>query len=216
MFKKIFLTFGLVNSMFAQGTGNVGIFEGASDVGEVAKRGSVAFDSAKGEYRMTGGGANIWGKHDDFYFLWSKISGDITLTATVRFESKAGQPHRKAVLMIRKELEPGSPHVDATVHGNGLAALLYREVADDVSRSVQFPVNGPTRIRLERRGNWYTFYEGTAGQPLAEAGSVQVDLSGPVYAGLAVCPHDAKAELTVVFTDVVLEHPAPVESSKGK
>jgi TolB protein len=215
MFKTILLTCGLATSLFAQGT-NFGIFEGATDVGEVAKKGSVDFDSAKGEYRMTGSGANIWAKHDDFFFLWRKLSGDIILTATVRFEGDGGAPHRKAVLMIRKELEPDSPQVNATLHASGLVALESREAADDISRSVRFPVNAPTRIRLERHGNWYTLSAAKEGQPLAEAGSIQVILAEPVYAGLALCPHDAKAEMTAVFSDVTLENPAAAGTRKEK
>ena len=211
----LWLAFGLANSLFAQET-NIGLFEGLSDVGEVAKKGSVVFDAAKGEYRMTGCGANIWAKHDDFSFLWRKLSGDMVLTATVRFEDDGGAPHRKAVLMIRKELEPGSPNVNATVHANGLAVLEYREAAGDITRSVRFPVKGPTRLRIERHGNWFTLSAAKEGEPLAEAGSIQMSLPGPVYAGMAVCPHDAKKEMTVVFSEVTLENTAPAESRKEK
>jgi hypothetical protein len=209
MFKKLFLPFVLAGALCARETGNIGLFEGASDVGEVAKKGTVAFDAKTGEYRLTGGGANIWGKHDDFFFLWSKLSGNIVLTATVRFEGDQGASHRKVALMIRQTLEPGSPQVNATVHYDGLTVLEYREATNDISRSVRFPVNGPTRIRLTRHDNWYTLYTAKPDQPLMEAGAIEVDMGGPNYVGLAVCPHDAQGEMTAVFSDVTLENPAP-------
>jgi hypothetical protein len=207
-FSTFWLAFGLTASLFAQETNGLGVFDAASDVGNVAQKGSVAYDSARDEYRMTGGGANIWAGHDDFYLLWRKLSGDAVLTATVRFEDDGGAPHRKVSLMFRKSLDAPAPHVDATVHANGLTVLEYREVTNDITRSVRFPVNAPARLRLERKGNWFTMSAAAAGQPLSEAGSVQVNLGGPVYVGLAVCPHDDKRQMTAIFSDVKIESAA--------
>ena len=216
MIKTTLLILGLATSVFAQHTNPIGLFETAADVGEVAKKGTATFDAAKGEYRLTGGGANIWGKRDDFFFLYRKLTGDAVLAATVRFEGAGGVAHRKVALMIRKGLEPGSPHVDAVVHGDGLTALQYREVADDLSRTVRFPVQAPTRLQLERRGNWFTLWAGKDGQPLTETGSVQVNIGSEVYVGLAICPHDAQGEMTAVCSDVTLENPASAAPQTGK
>jgi hypothetical protein len=217
-FNIVCLTSLIATAAFAEQTNNLGIFEGATDIGTVAKKGSVTFDRPSGEYRVTGGGANMWGGHDDCFFLWRKLTGDAVLTATVRFEGSGTEPHRKAALMIRKTLDADSPQVNATVHGNGLSALQFREATNDVTRSVSFPVNAPTRIRIERRGNTFTFSSAAkAGEPLTESGSIQVPLGpGPVYAGLAVCPHDAKGELTITFSDVTLEIPAKTAAPRGK
>ncbi len=214
--KTVCLACVIATPTFAQETNSLGIFEGATDVGTVAKKGSVTFDPARGEYRVTGGGANMWGGHDDFFFLWRKLTGDAVLTATVRFEGSGSEPHRKAALMIRKTLDADSPQVNAAVHGNGLSALQFREATNDITRSVSFPVNAPARIRLERRGNSFTFSSAAKpGEPLTEAGSIQVPLgTGPVYAGLAVCPHDAKGAFTVTFSDVTLEKPTKAAPPK--
>jgi hypothetical protein len=72
------------------------------------------------------------------------------------------------------------------------------------------------RLRLERRGNSYTFFAAKEGQPLTEFGSIQVAMPGPAYVGLAVCPHDAKGEMTAVFSNVTLEKPAKAPDPKGK
>ena len=47
-------------SLCAQPRGDLGIFEGQSDVGNTELEGWGAFDSARKEYRVTGNGANIW------------------------------------------------------------------------------------------------------------------------------------------------------------
>jgi TolB protein len=202
--KFALLMLGLACAAAAEAQGSLGIFEGASDVGTPSHKGSVTYDAATKEYRVTGGGDNMWGAHDDFFFVWRKMSGDVVLTANVKIVSQ-GAPHRKAGLIIRKDLEPGSIYADAVVHGSGLTALQWREKPDDVTRTVHFPIEGPTRLRLERRRNVITLYAGKEGLPLTEMGNTEVAPFSPFYAGLAVCAHDDKAETTAVFSSVTIE-----------
>ena len=205
---------GLFSTAAAQTTGNLGMFEGASDVGMPAHKGSVVYDDARKEYRVTGGGNNMWGSRDDFFFVWRKVTGDVVITANVKIIT-GGVPHRKASLIIRKDLEPGSVYVDAVVHGSGLTALQWREKPDDVTRTIHFPVDGPTRLRLERRRNVVTLYAGKEGGALMEMGNTEMAPFSPMYAGLGVCAHDDKAETTAVFSNVTLEVlPAPEPASK--
>src|SRR5262249_34954443 len=98
---------GLACTAAAQPPGNLGIFEGASDVGTPSHKGSVVYDAARKEYRVTGGGNNMWAGRDDFYFIWKKVTGDVRLTATLNIIS-GGNAHRKAGVIIRQDLEPGS------------------------------------------------------------------------------------------------------------
>src|SRR5712692_6516011 len=107
----------------------IGIFETHGDVGITPTQGSVAYDSAAGEYRVTGGGANIWSTTDAFQFAWKRISGDVTVTADVRFIGAGKVDHRKAVLMIRQGLEPGAAYADVALHGDGLTSLQFRPTA---------------------------------------------------------------------------------------
>jgi TolB protein len=208
MKELLLVMLGLASAAAAQTSGALGIFEGASDVGAPSHKGSVVYDAARKEYRVTGGGNNMWGSRDDFFFVWRKVTGDVILTANVKIIS-GGVPHRKAGLIIRQDLEPGSVYSDAVVHGSGLTALQWREKPDDVTRTIHFPVDGPTRLRLERRRNVVTLYAGKEGGALAEAGNTEVAPFSPMYAGLAVCAHDDAAEITAVFSDVTLEAVQP-------
>jgi regulation of enolase protein 1 (concanavalin A-like superfamily) len=208
MFRFASLALCCASALWAQDSGRFGIFDGASDVGNPSHKGSVTYDTAKKEYRITGGGNNIWAAKDDFYFAWKKISGDVVLTANLKIESP-GNGHRKAGLMIRKELETGSLYADIMVHGDGLTGIQYREKADDITRGLHFPISGPTRIRIERRRNTIAVWAGKEGSPFQELGSTDVRIGDPVYVGLAVCPHDDKASLTAVFSDVTIETPPP-------
>jgi hypothetical protein len=95
--------------------------------------------------------------------------------------------------------------MDAIVHGSGLTALQWREKPDDVTRTIHFPIDGPTKLRLERRRNVVTLFAGKENGPLTELGNTEVAPFTPMYAGLAVCAHDDAAETTVVFSDVSVE-----------
>ena len=208
------IVLGLASALAAQTPASLGIFEGANDVGAPSHKGSVVYDAARKEYRITGGGENMWGARDEFFFVWRKVTGDVVITANLKIVT-GGAPHRKALLIIRQGLEPGSVYADAVVHGSGLTSLQWREKPDDVTRTVQFPVEGPTRLRLERRRNVVTLYAGKEGSALAEMGGTELAPFGPMYAGLGVCAHDDKAETTAVFSDVTVEVlPPPGPPSK--
>ena len=186
----------------------LGLFEYYADVGDTPKKGSVVYDAATGEYRVTGGGANIWSATDAFHFVWIKLSGDVSLTANIQFIGAGAVPHRKAVLMIRQGLEPGAPYADAAVHGDGLTSLQFRTERNQETQEVKSAVTAPQRIRIERHGNEFTMYAGNSGEELKPSGSATVALQDPVYVGIGVCSHDAGVLETAVFSSVKIE-PAP-------
>ena len=184
----------------------LGTFESHSDVGNTPKKGAVEYNSVTGEYKITGGGANMWEAADAFHFVWKQISGDMTLTADVRFIGAGAEEHRKAALIVRQSLEPDAVYADVARHGDGLTSLQYRLTAHAVTGEVRSPVNGPVRIRLERHGNEFTMYAGNPGEDLKPSGPVTVVLHDPVYAGLAVCSHDANILETAIFSNVKFEN----------
>jgi len=186
-------------------TKNLGIFSTDGPVGD-APGGSVAYDSAKAEYRITGGGANVWANADAFHYLWKQASGDLTLTADVRWTGKGAVDHRKAMLMVRQSLEPGSAYADAANHGDGLTSLQFRGGANEQSYQVFTQVEGPARLRIVRKGSRYTMFTGKPGEELKPVGPVEyVSLKDPVYVGLGVCSHQAGTLETAIFSNVKLE-----------
>src|SRR6187455_1775382 len=137
------------------GAAAVGAFERGQDVGSVGHAGSVRHDS--GRYRVTGGGANIWGEADAFHFVWTRRSGDLHVAADVAWDAARpnSDPHRKAGLMIRQNLSAGSPYADVMVHGDGSIALQYREAQDGPTRQIIAATQATSaRVRLEREGDY--------------------------------------------------------------
>ncbi len=94
----------------------VGIFEDHADVGTALHAGSVEYDAAKRTYTVAGSGDNMWFASDAFQVVWKKVSGDVTLTADISFIGAGAEAHRKAILMIRQNLDADSP-----VRGRGPA-----------------------------------------------------------------------------------------------
>jgi TolB protein len=206
----------LAACLCGQTPGPLGIFDGQTDVGNPEQKGSAAFDSARQEYRITSSGVNMWEKIDQFEFLWKKISGGAAITAAIRFPEPSATPHRKAVLMFRQAMETGAPYVDVAIHGSGLTAIQFRETADQITRSVQFPVEAPAWVRLERRGTTYTLFTSTDGKSFQEAGAIQVRLADPVYVGIGVCSHNPKMLETAVFSGVSIQPLAAPPAAKKK
>src|SRR2546425_163846 len=95
----------------------LGIFTDEGDVGTVGKAGATVYDAGKGEFVVTGGGANMWTTNDAFHFVWKKMSGDLKLAADISFLSTNGNEHRKGCLVIRQALTADSPYLDVAVHG---------------------------------------------------------------------------------------------------
>ena len=192
-------------------TSDLGIFTDQGSVGQTPPGCKAQYDAATGEYRITGGGANIWGATDAFSFVWKKVSGDITLTADVQFPGPSAAEHRKAVLMVRQSLDPSSAYADAVSHGNGLTSLQFRGATGEATYQVFTQVEEPARVRIVRQGSRYTMYSGKPGAELKPSGPVEyISLKDPVYVGLGVCSHVATTLETAVFSNVKLDVTPPV------
>jgi len=183
----------------------IGSFQNQSDVGTDLLPGSAAYDSVKGEYRVTGGGENMWGNQDAFHFVWRQISGDCRLSTSLQILGTGGNAHRKAGWMIRETLDADSPYVDVVVHGDGLTSLQYRETKGGETKEVKAPVTGPDRLVLERKGDNFTFWVARGAEELKESGSISLKMQAAVYAGLVVCAHDKTRQETALFSNVKID-----------
>ena len=194
----------------------LGIFTHSGDVGAPARKGSTVFDAAKGEYRITGSGANMWAKEDQFQFAWREMTGNFTVTATLEFLG-TGNEHRKAGIVVRQTLDTDSPYVDLVIHGNGMPGVQWRTAKGDITNDFDMPFDGPAKykLRLTRQGGTVTLWLAKGGAELKEIGHTLITLGNPLLVGLAVCSHDANASDTVVFSDVtVAQLAAPAPAAK--
>jgi len=184
---------------------SVGAFDGQSDVGTVLHTGSAVFDSSNKTYTIAGSGENMWFASDAFHFVWTKASGDISLTADVSFLGTGGNKHRKGVLMIRQSLDPDSIYADVALHGDGLTSLQFRDEKGGLTHEVQSNVTAPGTLRVEKRGEYFSMSLASKGGKVEIAGgSVRVPIQGSYYVGLGVCSHDKDAVEKATFSNVAL------------
>ena len=184
------------------------IFDGHDDVGLCNLRGDLHFMPATQEYVITGSGDNIWFGEDQFPFAWKKLTGDFILRADLRFIGEGSHEHRKAGWMIRSDLETGSPHVSATVHGDGLTSLQYRTAPGAETSERRSSVSAPDVIQLERRGDLFILSVAVRGNPLDTLAVTQSSLTGEVYAGLFICSHDNNVSESARFSNLRIIRPA--------
>ena len=211
-FAHVMVVLFLASFAGAQESMRIGLFEAHADIGDTPRKGSVVFDLGSKTYRVTGGGANMWSTVDAFQFAWRRVAGDFVITADVRFEGKGAADHRKAVLIARTSLEPNSAYADVALHGDGLTALQFRPVAGAETSEVRSAVNGPVRLRLERRGAQFYMSVGKPGDKLVTAEPATVVMEGPIYLGIGVCSHDANVLETAVFSNVSIEETASTKN----
>jgi hypothetical protein len=194
----------------ARAEGNLGLFTDHGDIGTVSKPGTVTFDATAGTYTVGAAGANMWAKEDAMQYVWKRKSGDFSVAADIAFVGASGQPHRKACLVIRQNLNPGSAYVDVAQHGSGLTSIQFRDTENGFTREIECMTDGPTRVRLDRIGDDVYLSVGYAGaKPAPSGASFRLHLADPVYVGLAVSAHDDNAFETAIFSRVEIGSASP-------
>ena len=194
---------------------DLGAFTDHGDVGTVSKAGSVEFDHSRGTYLVGGSGENMWSTNDAFHFVWKQMSGDLRLTAEIRWIGEGAQPHRKACLLLRQSLDPDSAYADAALHGNGLVSLQSREGKGEPTLEIQSNVSDPARFSIEKRGDYVFMSVALAGEALHPAGGAfRLHLKEPFYVGLAVCAHDPVAFEKAEFSKVEITPLPPMGAAK--
>jgi WD40 repeat protein len=207
---KIFVAalVGLTILGSCQSNKDLGIFEGNADIGKVGQPGSVEFDRADSSYSVSGGGTNMWFDSDEFHYVWKEASGDVSLAADITWIGDGVNAHRKACLVFRQDLDTSSVYVDIAVHGDGLTSMQFREVPGGLTREVQSNSSSPSRVALEKKGDYfYMSLDDGEGNLSYAGGSLRLPFAGPFYVGLGVCSHDNDVIETAIFKNVMMTKP---------
>jgi hypothetical protein len=198
----------------------IGIFKGQTDVGSALVPGSSSYDAATGQYTIVSAGYNVWYQRDEFRYLWTKISGDVSLAADVAFPDPAGYNDRKAVLVIRQSLDDDSKEMVVALHGAGLMHLAWRPVADSMMKEERvnhrkdhstdsLNTGMAQRIGIQKQGDSFTVWISMHGEPMHQMGDpVSLHIDGPFYAGIGFCSHLPAKTDTTVLSHVVLANAA--------
>lgn len=193
----------------------IGIFQGQSDIGAAVVAGSASYNAETKQYTITSAGYNIWYSRDEFRYLWKKMSGDVSLAADAMFPDPKGYSDRKAVLVIRQNLEDDSTEAMTGEHGTGMIHLAERPTRGADMKDMQFRFGGTLegvmakRIGIEKRGDAIAIFVSLKGEPMHQFGPpIQLHFDGPFYVGIGFCSHLPATLDTAVLSDVVLANSA--------
>ena len=120
----------------------------------------------------------------------------------ISFPETGGDPHKKAVLIIRQSLSADSAYADVALHGDGLTSLQARDANGAATHEIQSNVTGPKRVRIQKVGQYFYIYVGAASDTVRFAGgSMRVKLEEPFYVGIGARmlppPGTAKVDLVI-------------------
>jgi hypothetical protein len=203
----------------------IGIFDGHADVGSAVVPGDASFDPATKQYTIHSAGYNIWYSRDEFQFLWKKMSGNVSLAADINFPDKNGYDDRKAVVMIRQDLDDDSKEAFAAIHGAGMIQLAQRPEKNVRVKDMEYRLGGrgrpggespdslvgvfAKRIGIEKRGDAFALFVSLEGEPMHQFGPpIHLQIDGPFYVGIGFCSHVPDKSDTAVFSNVLLKNVA--------
>ena len=189
----------------------VGAFDSQTDVGRARHPGSASYNSPRQEYVIAGSGQNMWNDHDDFHFVWKRMTGNFILSTRAHFVGKGVEAHRKIGWSIRPSLEANSPHVTAALHGDGLMSLQFRRTpgaTTEENKSADSLPNADAVIQLERRDGAFLMSVARFGDTLVTQRLTDVSLPDTVYVGLFVCAHNDSVVERGGFSNVRITTPA--------
>jgi len=204
----------------------IGIFQGQSDIGAAVVPGSASYDAATGAYTITSAGYNVWYTRDEFRYLWKKMSGDVSLAADISYPDPKGFDDRKAVLIIRQNLDDDSPEAIVALHGGGMIHLAERPETGARVMDMEYRIGSrgwlpggkspdslviahAKRIGIEKKGDKFALYVSLMGEPMHQWGPpMTLHLKAPFYVGIGFCSHLPATLDTAVLSHVVLENAA--------
>ncbi|HVW84967.1 MAG TPA: hypothetical protein VHB50_09810 [Bryobacteraceae bacterium] len=193
----------------------IGLFDGQSDIGGAVVPGSASYEATTKQYTIHSAGYNIWYSRDEFRYLWKKMSGDVSLAASVSFPNPDGYGDRKAVLVIRQSLDDDSSEAMIGEHGVGMIHLAERPEKGANMRDMQYRFGGmlanvkAKRIGIEKRGDTVAIFVSLQGEPMQQLGPpIHLRFSEPFYVGIGFCSHLPDKSDTAALSDVILENSA--------
>jgi regulation of enolase protein 1 (concanavalin A-like superfamily) len=190
-----------------------------TDIGMATKPGSVTINND--EIKIIGGGADIWGTHDEFFFGYQRLTGNFDVSIQILNLDKANQ-YTKAGIMARADLSDSSQHVYFQVFpdntprnkNNGGCEFQYRSTKaaemkaiypDPVAAGNQFNVDFPnTWIRLKRQGDVFESYFSKDDKTWKLYSSLTLSMPQELFVGPAVTSHNSTEYTAARFASVRL------------
>jgi regulation of enolase protein 1 (concanavalin A-like superfamily) len=184
------------------------------DIGALTKTGATKMNGE--ELEVTAGGADIWGKHDQFRFGFKLAKGDFDMSVQVLSLSRSDL-YTKAGIMARAGLNDSCEHVFFQVfpdnsprhNNNGGCEFQYRTSPGEEMKAIypdaatagnQFDVAFPnTWIRLKRSGDVFESFVSNDGKTWKLYTTFTLKIPHELLVGLAVTAHNSTEFTKAVF-----------------
>jgi hypothetical protein len=203
----------------------IGIFTGQADIGSAIVPGDASFDPATNAYTIHSAGYNVWYTRDEFRYLFKRMSGDVSLAANIAFPDPNGYGDRKAVLIIRQDLDDDSKEAIVALHGLGMIHLAQRPEKGLRVKDTEYRIGArgrpggaspdslvpiiAKRIGIEKRGDNFALFVSLEGEPMHQFGPpITLHLTEPFYVGIGFCSHLPDKSDTAILSNVTLTNAA--------
>ncbi|HEY4432472.1 MAG TPA: PQQ-dependent sugar dehydrogenase [Paenibacillus sp.] len=171
------------------------------NIGSPAITGSASYDPAADQFSVSGAGTDIWGKSDQFNYMYQPWTGDGAIIALVSSQTNS-HDFAKAGIMIRETLNADSKHVDLLLTPSNGFTFQYRTETGGTSQSVKIASTSPAWVKLERKGNVIKGYVSNNGLNWGDLGNLTLNMNASLYVGLAVTSHNVSSLSTATFDKV--------------
>jgi outer membrane protein assembly factor BamB len=175
------------------------------DIGYPSPAGSQLFN--KGTWTLQGGGFDIYFKVDQFHYVWQSLAGDGAVSAHVTaVTSMNGNEYAKSGVMLRQSTDMSSPYYAALVTPDHGVFVQYRRQQGATTGEVLLPdtYKVPIYLKVGRTGDIFTAYTSEDGVTwtAVPGSSIEINIDGPMMAGLAVTSHNPGSLSVVTFDSV--------------
>jgi outer membrane protein assembly factor BamB len=179
-----------------------------ADIGYPAPVGSQQFK--KGSWTLQGGGFDIYFKVDQFHYVWQSLAGDGAVSARVSAETSVnGNEYAKFGVMLRQSTDTSSPYYAALVTPSHGIFIQYRRKRGAGTGELLLPATYkvPIYLKVDRSGNIFTAYTSEDGVTwtAVPGSSIEINIAGPMLAGLTVTSHNPGSLRVVTFDNVSIQ-----------
>eukprot|EP00903_Cladosiphon_okamuranus_P004022 g4020.t1 len=181
-----------------------GLFGMLSDIGSPGQAGTANYTRSNGRYIVRGGGSDIYGWNDSFYFPSKYHAGNGEIVARVNSVQDTNT-WAKAGVMFRGSSATNSANVMVAVRPDRLVTMQYRSNTN--GKTVSLGTFGNTTdakwVKLVRDGSLFTGYYSTDGEAWTKIQEVTIAAIGDTaLVGLPVTSHNDSTRCRVAFYNV--------------
>ena len=173
-----------------------------SDIGTGIEGGTASYDADDDIFSLSASGGSIWGKEDDFQYVYRDVTGDVEATVRVS-DLIADDKFGKAGIMFRESSSDDSRHAFLAISsGKGVALERRHTVGGGTTRSGKGNVTTPIWLRLVKEGTYISAYYSEDGDNWAFLAEDIIEFPETISVGLAVAAQGKNDTVTADFGEL--------------